>query len=63
LPVRRAHVGQGTANRCERFEGAFLEILFAKDLAALRSEVVKPLGLDERQSYEFSPELPLLLRW
>jgi hypothetical protein len=48
LTERRAHVGQGTANRCVRFDGGFLELLFAEDRAALQSEVVRPLGLDER---------------
>jgi hypothetical protein len=48
LTERRAHIGQGTANRCVRFDAAFLEILFAEDQAALCSQVVRPLGLDER---------------
>jgi hypothetical protein len=44
----RVHRGQGTANACAIFENASLEILRSDDLEELRSDVVKPLGLDER---------------
>jgi hypothetical protein len=42
------HEGQGTANACARFEGTLLELVREHDAAALRSPVVRPLGLDER---------------
>lgn len=44
----RTHPGQGTANACAMFENAYVEILWAHDRSELRSEVVQPLGLDER---------------
>jgi hypothetical protein len=46
--VRRVHEGQGTANACAPFENAFFEIVRVHDLVELRSEAVRPLGLDER---------------
>ncbi len=45
---RRVHRGQGTANACAIFENAFLELLCAHDLDELRSDIVRPLGLEER---------------
>ncbi len=44
----RVHKGQGTANAIALFENAFLEILRAENRDDLRSELVRPLGLDER---------------
>jgi hypothetical protein len=44
----RVHRGQGTANARAIFENASLEIMRSDDLEELRSDVVKPLGLDER---------------
>ena len=45
---RRIHHGQGTANACANFENAFFELLRAHDLEELGSDIVRPLGLDER---------------
>ncbi len=45
---RRVHRGQGTANACAIFENAFFELLRPHDLEELRSDIVRPLGLDER---------------
>ena len=45
---RRIHRGQGTANACAKFENAFFELLCPHDLEELRSDIVRPLGLDER---------------
>src|SRR4051812_8246053 len=45
---RSVHQGQGTVNACALFDNAFLEILWTADQDEVRSEAVRPLGLDER---------------
>jgi len=45
---RRVHRGQGTTNACAMFENAFFELVGPHDAAELQSELVKPLGLNER---------------
>jgi hypothetical protein len=45
---RGSHAGQGTANHCAVFENAFVEILRARDRRELQSDLVRPLGLDDR---------------
>ena len=42
------HPGQGTANSCAILENGFVEVLRAANQEELTSEVVRPLGLDER---------------
>lgn len=42
------HPGQGTANSCAILENGFVEILVPTSRDELTSEVVRPLGLDER---------------
>jgi hypothetical protein len=48
ITERRAHRGQGTTNACAMFENAFFELLAPEDAAELESDLVKPLGLNER---------------
>jgi len=55
---RRAHEGQGTFNACAMFENAFFELLGARDRAELRSELVEPLGLNERIYWRDSGACP-----
>jgi hypothetical protein len=67
---RRAHRGQGTTNVCALFENAFFELLFASKSDELESDVVRPLGLNERIHWQqtgacpfgicFRPTAPLL---
>lgn len=45
---QRKHAGQGTTNTCAMFENAYFELLWGHDREELRSDVVHPLGLDER---------------
>lgn len=55
---RRVHHGQGTANACASFENAYLEILRPHNLDELRSDLVKPLGLDERLRWRTTGACP-----
>ena len=55
---RRVHEGQGTANACAVFDNAFLEILWATDREEIRSDVVAPLGLDERTRWRETGACP-----
>src|SRR5262245_16486097 len=43
-----SHPGQGTADLCAILENGFVEILRPASWDELTSEVVRPLGLDER---------------
>jgi Glyoxalase-like domain len=54
----RVHRGQGTANACAIFENAFFELLFPADVAELTSDVVRPLGLDERTRWRETGACP-----
>jgi hypothetical protein len=56
--ARGNHPGQGTANACTRFENAFLEVLYATNLADIRSDIVRPLGLDERTRWRSTGACP-----
>jgi hypothetical protein len=56
---RRVHMGQGTANACAVFENAFLELLYAHDMNALRSDLVRPLGLGERIHWQETGACPI----
>lgn len=60
LPVaaRRAHPGQGTANACTPFHGAFLELLWCVDRGEIDSDVVRPLGLLERIGWRSTGACP-----
>jgi hypothetical protein len=55
---RRVHLGQGTANACAVFDNAFLELLYAHDMDDLRSDCVRPLGLDERIRWQETGACP-----
>lgn len=55
---RRVHMGQGTANACTVFENAFFELLYAHDMNDLRSDLVSPLGLDERIHWQETGACP-----
>ena len=66
---RRAHKGQGTTNACALFENGFFELLFASNPDELESDIVRPLGLNERIHWQrtgacpfgicFRPTVPL----
>jgi hypothetical protein len=56
---RRVHTGQGTANTCAVFENAFLELLYAHDMNVLRSDLVSPLGLNERIHWRTTGACPI----
>ncbi len=47
----RRHLGQGTANRCYFFGNAMLELIWVEDERAVRSDLVRPLGLWERSRW------------
>jgi hypothetical protein len=55
----RTHAGQGTANRCTRFANGYLELLHARDRSELRSDLVHPLGLDERIRWRATGACPV----
>ncbi|WP_419904004.1 VOC family protein [Kiloniella sp.] len=66
---RRDHPGQGTTNICYCFDNAYLELLWVKDEAAARSEVISKTRLAERALWKANgnspfgialrPELPI----
>ena len=56
---RRAHRGQGTSNACALFENAFFELLVAAKPDELDSDVVRPLGLNERIHWQQTRRLSL----
>ena len=58
---RRVHPGQGTANACAIFENAYLEILRSHSPEELRSDLVKPLGLEERIHWRTTGACPFAL--
>ncbi len=55
---RSVHQGQGTANACAMFENAFLELLFPVQADEIVSDVVRPLGLDERTRWRETGACP-----
>jgi hypothetical protein len=55
---RSGHQGQGTANACAMFENAFLELLFPLQADEIVSDVVSPLGLDERTRWRETGACP-----
>lgn len=55
---RRAHPGQGTANRCYVFDNAYLELLWATDDRELASPAVAPTGLRERADWRRTGACP-----
>ena len=55
---RRTHAGQGTSNACALFENAFFELLFASRLDEIESDVVRPLGLNERIHWQQTGACP-----
>jgi hypothetical protein len=55
---RSVHQGQGTANACAVFENAFLELLFPVQADEIVSDVVRPLGLDERTRWRETGACP-----
>jgi hypothetical protein len=59
LTAHRTHIGQGTKSSSAMFENAYFELLWAHDRNELRSEVVRPLGLDERIRWRETGACPL----
>jgi len=59
LTPHRTHAGQGTTNTSAMFENAYFEILWAHDRNELRSEIVQPLGLDERIRWRETGACPI----
>ena len=57
--ARRRHEGQGTANACAVFDNAFFEILWCVDSAEITSDLVRPLGLDERVRWRETGACPV----
>ena len=57
--LRREHHGQGTANACAFFKNGFFEILRARNTTELRSELVSPLGLEERIRWRSTGACPI----
>ena len=57
--ARRVHAGQGTANACALFDNAYFEVLGAHDREELRSDMVRPLGLDERIRWRETGACPI----
>ena len=55
---RSVHRGQGTANACAVFENAFLELLFRVEADEIVSDLVRPLGLDERTRWRETGACP-----
>ncbi|HKO90995.1 MAG TPA: VOC family protein [Polyangiaceae bacterium] len=55
---RRVHRGQGTANACAVFENAFFELLFPSQPEEIVSDLVRPLGLDERTRWRETGACP-----
>jgi len=55
---RGVHHGQGTANACAMFDNAFLELLFPVQPDEIVSELVRPLGLDERTRWRETGACP-----
>jgi hypothetical protein len=55
---RSVHQGQGTANACAVFENAFLELLFPVQADEITSDLVRPLGLDERTRWRETGACP-----
>ena len=54
----RVHVGQGTTNRKFYFDNFFLEILWVHNEAEIKSDLIKPTGLWQREDFkknDFSP--------
>lgn len=56
--VHREHQGQGTRNACAVFENAFLELLYQAEKGEIRSDLVAPLGLNERIHWQSSGACP-----
>lgn len=59
LTPHRTHSGQGTTSTSAMLENAYFEILWAHDRSELRSEVVQPLGLDERIRWRETGACPI----
>lgn len=57
--VRRVHRGQGTTNACFFFNNAYLELLWLRDEAEVRSPAVAPLCLWERARWRETGACPL----
>lgn len=55
---RRAHPGQGTANRCYCFDNAYLELLWVTDPAELTAPAVAPTRLAERADWRRTGACP-----
>lgn len=54
----KAHLGQGTANRCFFFQGSMLELIWVHDEHEARSEAIARTGLWERSQYRETGACP-----